>query len=155
MGSTAQSTTIVPSTFIAGGTQGGAINWLPVTSSGAYFQAGDTVETVILITNASSSANGSVFIEPGSSKWAGSLGYAVSSGSTVYSTATAPVSVAVPLHGITGSSAIGSTTGSVVWFNLRDSDRYKSSDGKIFIVASTQSTYMYAAVLQLIGGSSN
>lgn len=154
MGSTGQSTTIVPSTY-ANASAGGSIAWLPVTSSGAYFQAGDTSQTIILIANASSSANGSVWIEPGSSKWPGSLGYAYSSGSTVYSTATAPLSVAVPLHGITGSSAIPSTTGSYVWFNLRDSDRYKSSDGKIFIVASTQSTFMYASVLMMIGGSSN
>ena len=153
MGSTAQSTNLTPSTFVGGITQGASIAWQAVTSSGAYFSCGDISKTLILIANASSSDNGAVWIEPGGNWTAGSGGQAASTTSTLYSTATAPIAVSVPLHGITGSSAVMSTTGSVVVIGPLDSDRYKSSDGYIFIVASTGSTEMAAAVYQMLGGS--
>lgn len=154
MGSTVQSTNMTPSTWVGGITQGASLAMQAVTSSGAYFQAGDTSQIVILVANASSSDNGAIFIEPGSSLFPGSLGMAYSTTVTLYSTATAPVAVSVPLHGITGSSAIGSTTGSFVAITLMDSNKYKSTSGKIFLSASTGSTKMYAAVYTLPGGSS-
>lgn len=154
MGSTAQSTNMTPSTWVGGITQGAALAMQAVTSSGAYFQVGDASQVMILVANASSSDNGAIWVEPGSSLWAGSLGMAYSTTSTLYSTATAPVAVSVPLHGITGSSAVGSTTGSYVAMTLYDSNKYKSTSGKIFIVASTGSTKMFAAVYAMPGGSS-
>ncbi len=153
MGSTAQSTNMTPSTFTGGLTQGVTLPMQAVTSSGAYFQCGDLNKIVVFVANASSSDNGAIFVEPGA-RWAGARGLAPSTGSTVYSTATAPVVISVPLHGITGSSAIGSTTGSFAALSL-DSAQVKSSDGKVFIVASTGSTKMYAAVYSMVGGSSN
>jgi hypothetical protein len=153
MGSTAQSTNLTPSTFVAGITQGAAIAWQAVTSSGAYFNCGDLNRTIILIQNGSSSDTGAVWIEPGGVWAAGSGGQAASTTSTLYSTATAPIAISVPLHGITGSSATMSTTGSLVVIGPFDSDKIKSSDGNIFIVASTGSTEMVAAVYQMMGGS--
>lgn len=155
MGSTAQSTNLTPSTFVGGITQGAALAWQAVTSSGAYFTCGDLSKTLIFVANGSSSDTGAVFIEPGGVMWAGARGQAASTGSTVYSTATAPIAVSVPLHGITGSSATMSTTGSVVVIGPLDSNKVKSSDATVYIVASTGSTKMVAAVYQMLGGSTN
>lgn len=157
MGSTQQSTNMTPSTFVGGITQGAGLAMQAVTSSGAYFNVGDASKVIVFVANASSSdsaTSGAVWIEPGA-KWTGSQGLTVSTGAAVYSTATAPIAVSVPTHGITGSSAIGSTTLSYVALGPFDSARVKSSDGKIYIVASTGSTKMYAAVYVLPGGSTN
>jgi hypothetical protein len=124
-----------------------------VTSSGAYFQVGDLSKVVVFVANASSSDAGAIFIEPGA-RWAGSKYLTPSTTSTLYSTATAPVAISVPLHGITGSSAVGSTTGSYYALSL-DASAVKSSDGKVFLVASTGSTKMFAAVYAMPGGSTN
>jgi len=97
MGSTAQSTNMTPSTFVGGITQGAALYMQAVTSSGAYFQVGDASRVIIFVSNGSSSATGAVFIEPGA-KWSGSMGLDPSTGSTVYSTATAPIAVSVVTH---------------------------------------------------------
>ncbi len=153
MGSTAQSTNMTPSTHVGGITQGAALAMQAVTSSGAYFQVGDLSKVIVFVANASSSDTGAIFIEPGA-RWAGSKYLTPSTTSTLYSTATAPVAVSVPLHGITGSSAIGSTTGSYYALSL-DASAVKSSDGKVFLVASTGSTKMFAAVYAMPGGSTN
>jgi hypothetical protein len=153
MGSTAQSTNMTLSTFVGGITQGATLPLQAVTSSGAYFQVGDASRVVIFVSNGSSSDDGSVFIEPGA-RWSGSRGQAPSTGSTVYSTATAPIAVSVVSHGITGSSATMSTTGSFVAVGPLESATVKSSNGTVYIVASTESTKMAACVYAMTGGSS-
>ena len=153
MGSTAQSTNMTPSTFVGGITQGAALYMHAVTSSGAYFQVGDASRVIIFVSNGSSSDTGALFIEPGA-RWSGSRGQAPSTTSTLYSTATAPIAISVATHGVTGSSASMSTAGSFYGVGPLESATVKSSDGKIFIVASTGSTKMCAAVYALAGGSS-
>jgi hypothetical protein len=154
MGSTAQSTNMTPSTFVGGITQGAALYMQAVTSSGAYFNVGDASKVLVFVGNASSSDNGSVWIEPGA-RWGASNGMSPSTTSTMYSTATAPIAISVPLHGITGSSAVASTTGSFAVLGPFESAKVKSSDGKIYLVASTGSTEMFAAVYAMPGGSTN
>lgn len=155
MGSTTQSTNMTPSTFVGYASPATSLFMQAVTSSGAYFTVGDASKILIFVANASSSdsaTSGNIFVEPGA-QWAGSRGLPFSSGSSVYSSATAPVSIALPTHGITGSSAIGSTTGSFGVLGPFESAMIKSSDNTVYIVASTGSTKMYAAVLAL--GSTN
>ena len=154
MGSTAQSTSLTPSTYVGGITNGASLIMKSVTSSGVYFSVGDTSKVMVFVANASSSDDGAVFIEPGKA-WAGASGLAYSTGSTVYSTATAPVAVSVVTHGVTGSSAVASTEGSYYALGPFDSAKFKSSDGLMYLVASTGSTEMYAAVYLMPGGSTN
>lgn len=157
MGSTAQSTSLTPSTFVAGITNGAALVMKSVTSSGVYFSCGDASKVVVFVANASSSdsaTSGALWIEPGA-KWAGSRGLPVSTAATIYSTATAPYAISVPAHLITGSSAVASTEGSYYAWGPFDSAQIKSSDGLVYIVASTGSTKMYASVFQMPGGSTN
>jgi hypothetical protein len=156
MGSTTQSTNFTPSTQVAYNSGTGTLLYMaPVTSSGAYFNVGDCQEVMIFVANASSSdsaTSGALWIEPGA-RWAGSRGLAPSTIATAYSTATAPIVLSLATHGITGSSAVGSTTGSFGVFGPFESAQVKSSDEKIYIIASTGSTKMFAAVYQMIGGS--
>jgi len=150
MGNTTQSQQITPVAQATTPT-GSALVLTPVTSSGVYFNVGDTSKIVMLVANASSSDTGAVWVEPGA-KWAGSRGQTISTTATAYSTSTAPIVMSVPLHGITGSSAMTSTTGSLAFFSF-DSSIVKSSDEKIYVVASTGSTKMFAAVYAMTGGS--
>lgn len=153
MGSTAQSTNMTPSTFVGGITQGAALYMQAVTSSGAYFNVGDTSKVIVFVSNGSSSDTGAIFVEPGA-KWAGSKYLTPSTTSTLYSTATAPIAISVPTHAKSDYSAAMSTAGSFYALSF-DSVNVKSSDGKIFLVASTGSTKMCAAVFALPGGSTN
>lgn len=153
MGSTVQSTNMTPSTFVGGITNGALLYMQAVTSSGAYFSVGDGNQAILFVANASSSDTGAVWIEPGSSKWAGSAGQAYSTTSTLYSTATAPIAISVATHGITGSSAVASTAGSFAVIGPFDTAKVKSTDGYIFVVASTGSTEMVAAVYIMPNGS--
>lgn len=155
MGSTGQSTSLTPSTQILGITQGAPLTMKAVTSSGVYFSVGDMSKTIIYVVNASSSDTGAVWVDPGSTSWAGSGGRAPSTGSTVYSTAAAGIAITLPSPDITGSSAITSTETYASIIGPFDSDKYKSSDGLVFLVASTGSTKVYAAVYQMVGGSTN
>lgn len=154
MGSTAQSTNMTPSTFVGGITNGAALYMQAVTSSGAYFTVGNASRYIVYVSNGSSSDTGAVWIEPGAN-WAGSKGLSTSASSTQYSTATAPIAVSVASHGVTGSSASMSTAGSFVAIGPFDSVNVKDSGQKVYIVASTGSTKMCAAVYALPGGSSN
>ena len=152
MGSTAQSTQIIPSTW-AGYNSYTPLYMVQVTSSGAYFNVGDADKVVIFVANASSSVDGTLFIEPGA-RWAGSRGLEPSTGSTVYSTATAPgVCVAAVAVSTTVTTYVASTTGQFVAWGPFESATVKSSDGQIFIVNSTTSTRMYAGVMTM--GSTN
>jgi hypothetical protein len=155
MGSTTQSTNLTPSTYV-GPTSGTPLYFAPVTSSGAYFNVGDASKVLIFVSNGSSSETGStlaaVFLEPGA-RWAGSRGLAPSTTSTLYSTATAPIACYVAANGKSGSTAAISTTGSFVVMGPYDSATIKSSDEKIYLVASTGSSQMAAAVFAMPGGS--
>jgi hypothetical protein len=147
MGSTAQSTNLTPSTFVGGITQGAALYMQAVTSSGAYFQVGDAQDVIIFVANGSSTVNGAVWIEPGGSAWAGAPGLPASTTSTLYSTATAPIAVSVVSNAVTGSSnACASTAGSFVAIGPLEAATVKSTSGKIFMVASTGSLLISAAV---------
>lgn len=148
MGSTAQSTNLSPSTFTGYDTAATSLYMHAVTSSGAYFTVGDASKVMVFVANASSSDDGAIFVEPGA-RWSGSRGQAPSTTSTLYSTATAPIAISLPTHGITGSSAIQSTTGSFGILGPFDGATVKSSDATIYIVASTGSTKMFAAVMAL------
>lgn len=150
MGNTTQSQQITPVVQPSTPT-GVACVLTAVTSSGVYFNVGDTSKIVMMVVNASSSDNGAVWVEPGA-KWAGARGLTISTTASAYSTSTAPVVMSVPLHGVTGSSAFASTTGSIAFFSF-DSATVKSSDEKIYVVASTGSTKMYAGVYAMTGGS--
>jgi hypothetical protein len=136
MGSTAQSTNMTPSTFVGGITNGAQLFMQQVSSSGAYFNVGDAKDIIIVATNASTLA-GAIFIEPGSSQWAGSLGMAYSTTAALYSTATAPYVMAL---GVSSSTylALGSTTGSIAVLGPFDSARVKSTSGNIFMVPRLQ-----------------
>ncbi|HSW61877.1 MAG TPA: hypothetical protein VLH56_00945, partial [Dissulfurispiraceae bacterium] len=150
MGSTSQAAAATKSTFT--GYAGSIIETLTaVTSSGVYFNVGDASKILIRVTNASSSDNGSVFVEPGA-RWAASRGLAPSTTSTLYSTATAPIAVSVAMTAQTASSAVLST-GISVYVGPFESGTVKSSDEKIYVVASTLSTKMYVGVIVLNGGS--
>jgi len=152
MGSTAQSAAATKSTFT--GYAGSITETLTaVTSSGVYFNVGDASKIIIRVTNASSSDNGAVFIEPGA-RWSASRGLAPSTGSTVYSTSTAPIAASVAMTAATGSSAIYST-GVSVYLGPFESGTIKSSDQTVYVVASTGSTKMYVGVIVLDGGSTN
>lgn len=153
MGSTAQSTNMTPSTFVGGITQGALLYMHAVTSSGAYFQVGDASRVIIFVSNGSSSADGAIFVEPGA-RWSGSRGQAPSTTSTAYSTSTAPIAAAFSAHAKSDYSAAMSTAGSFGVIGPLEAATVKSSDGKIFIVASTVSTRMTAAVFAMTGGSS-
>ena len=154
MGSTAQSTDLSSSTAsIMAGTAYATLAMQAVTSSGAYFNVGDGSDTIIFVANASSSDDGAIFVEPGGTWSAGSNGQAASTTSTLYSTATAPIAISVVSHGKTGSSAVGSTTGAYAMLGPLDTSKIKSSDGEIYVVASTGSTKMFAAVYVMPGGS--
>lgn len=153
MGSTAQSTNMTPSTFVGGITQGALLYMQAVTSSGAYFQVGDASRVMVFVSNGSSSDTGAIFIEPGA-RWSGSMGQAPSTTSTLYSTATAPIAISVATHAKSDYSAAMSTAGSFAALGPFESATVKSSDGKIFLVASTGSTRMCAAVYAMTGGSS-
>jgi hypothetical protein len=142
---------ITPSTFVRGITWGNSLVLNAVTSSGVYFNVGDLGENILLVVNASSSDTGALYVLPGA-RWAGARGQAPSTTVTDYSTATAPIAISVPTHGITGSSAITSTAGSIYMMNL-ESINVKSSDGTVYLASSTGSTKMYVGVLQLLGGS--
>lgn len=155
MGSTAQSTSLTPSTFVGGVTQGAALYMKAVTSSGVYFQVGDASRIIVFVSNGSSSDTGAVFLEPGGN-WSGARRgiYGLSTGSSVYSTATAPIAVSVATHAKSDYSAAMSTTGSFYAMGPFESAQIKSSDGLVYLVASTGSTRMCAAVYALNGGSS-
>jgi hypothetical protein len=152
MGSTAQSTSITPSTFVGGITQGAILYFKAVTSSGVYFTVGDASRVIIFVSNGSSSDTGAVFIEPGGN-WSGARRgiYGISTGSSVYSTATTPVAVSVATHAKSDYSAAMSTAGSFVAIGPLDSAQVKSSDGLVYLIASTGSTRMCAAVYALEG----
>ena len=144
---------ITPSTFAGGLTQGAALYLSAVTSSGSYFQVGDASKVVVVVTNGSSTANGAIYVVPGAA-WSGARGQAASTDVTTYSTGTAPIVMAVNANAITGSTATMSTTGWLAVLGPFESAQVKSSDGRIFIAASTVSTKMCAAVYALEGGSS-
>lgn len=153
MGSTAQSTNITPSTFVGSITNGALLYMQQVSSSGAYFPVGDASKVLVFVTNMSTAA-GAIFVEPGSSKWAGSNGLAFSSGSSVYSTATAPIAVALGASSST-YAALASTSGSIAVLGPFESAKVKSTDGNVFIVNPNATTNgaIYAAVYAMPGGS--
>lgn len=155
MGSTNQSAQVTKSTYVSPTALFGFQPMTAVTSSGVYFDVGDVSQVVVLVGNASSSDTGAIWVEPGKN-WAGAVGtrLGVSTTSTLYSTATAPIALSFVTPGITGSSAIMSTAASVGLLYL-ESAMVKSSDTKIYIVASTGSTKMYCNVYALPGGSTN
>jgi len=148
MGSTAQSTQIIPSTwtgFAAGSVT--PLAMVQVTSSGAYFNCGDASKVMIFVANASSSADGCLWLEPGA-RWAGSRGLDPSTGSTVYSTATAPIVCPTTLAvSTTVTTFVASTTGQFVAWGPFESATIKSSDQTVYIVNSTVSTRMYVGVM--------
>lgn len=153
MGSTAQSTNLTPSTFAGGLTQGARLVFQAVTSSGAYFQVGDTSKVIIFVSNGSSSAQGAIYIEPGA-RYSGSRGQVPSTDITAYTTATAPIVITSSCHAKSDNTASFSTEGSFNAIGPFESATVKSSDGKIYLAASTLSTKMYAAVYLMEGGSS-
>jgi hypothetical protein len=150
MGSTDQSAQATKSTF-AGFTSGVTETMNAVTSSGLYIDVGDVSQIIVRVLNASSSAAGAVFVEPGSA-WAASRGQDPSTTSTLYSTATAPIAIAVVASSCDGSSAAYACQSRYLYM---EAGTVKSSDQKIYIVASTVSTKMYAGVFALPGGSTN
>lgn len=154
MGSTAAAATITRSTFV-GPVDKTLLSWTNVTSSGGYFEVGDASKTVVLVMNASSSEVGTIWVEPGA-KWGGSRSLAVgTTTSTAYSTASVniPICSTFTSHGVTGSSAMTSSLAIAAY--LFESAMVKTTDSKVYITATTQSTKMYVAVLALPGGSTN
>ena len=143
---------MTPSTWAGHGTAT-ALSLAAVTSSGVYFPVGDGNKLFIVSFNRSTDYAGSMFIEPGSSVYAGATGQARSTASTsAYSTATAPYAWAISKNASSMSSeAILST--SLVIAGPFETEKVKSSDGYIFLIASTESTECSAAVFAL--GSTN
>lgn len=153
MGSTVQSTNFTPSTFAGGITNGALLYMQAVTSSGAYFDVGDASKVLIFVSNGSSSDTGNFFIETGGTWAAGSRGVATSTSIASVSSATAMISISVPTHAKSDYSAAMSTAGSFAVLGPFDSVNIKSSDGHVFVAASTGSTRMCAAVYRMPGGS--
>ena len=152
MSSSSQALVCTPSTW-TGYTSATALSLQAVTSSGIYLNVGDGNKTFIVCFNRSTSYAGSMFIEPGSSVYAGSAGMVRSTGSSsIYSTATAPMSWAISINASSMSSeAITST--SLVIAGPFETEKIKSTGGLIFLIASTESTKCSAAAFTF--GSTN
>ena len=152
MGSTAQSAQITPSTFIAGITNGCPLVFTAVTSSGVYFNVGDAKDYFIFAINNSSDA-GALYIEPGA-RWSGSMGQAPSTLITLYTTATAPIAVALPGRASSISTANAlSTTGCFAVIGPFEGATVKSSGATVYVGLGSTLAYVTAAVYSL--GSTN
>jgi hypothetical protein len=145
MGSTAQSAQLTPSTKIEGVTWGSPLPMTQVTSSGVYFNIGDASKYIVFVVNGSSEA-GAVFVEPGA-RWAGSVGRAPSTTITAYTTATAPIAVALPRGASSISTAfVLSTQSCFSVLGPFDGVQVKSSGATVFIGNGSTLAVIAAAV---------
>jgi len=132
MGSTAQSAQLTPSTQIRGITWGSPLPMTQVTSSGVYFNIGDASKYIVFVVNGSSDP-GAVYVEPGK-RWSGSIGMAPSTTITAYTTATAPIAIAIPRGASSISTAFALSTQSC--FSVLgpfEGVQVKSSGATVFI----------------------
>jgi hypothetical protein len=113
-------------------TWGAPLPMTQVTSSGVYFNVGDASKYIVFVMNGSSEA-GAVYVEPGA-MWSASRGQAPSTLITLYTTATAPIAVALPRGASSISTAfVLSTLNCFSVLGPFEGGMIKSSNSQVFI----------------------